>query len=182
MEKVKFARGIIRVHEIPVDWSEAEYRYWWLPEKDNVGRVIRTARMSDREKQRYTVTEAENTLTSAGRTAVLNFLGNTSVDFFQYFSVGTGLISAVSAADTDIVDELFRKAPASATPSGSQIDIATLFATSEGNGTYTNAGLFGNGATSSLGSGTLHAHSLFSYSKTSSVQISADYVFILAFS
>ena len=43
MEKVKFARGIIRVHEIPVDWSEAEYRYWWLPEKDNVGRVIRTA-------------------------------------------------------------------------------------------------------------------------------------------
>lgn len=182
MIKVKFIEGVIRVREIPPDWSEADYRYWWLPEKNSEGRVIRAARMSDREKERYTAHEEKNTLTSAGRTAVLNFLGGTSVSFFQYFSVGTGTISAVSAADTTMSTELFRKAPASATVSGNQIDVATLFATSEGNGVYTNSGVFGNGATSTLGSGTLYTHSLYSYSKSSSVQISNDYVFFLAFS
>lgn len=182
MEKVKFVQGIISVREIPVEWSPADYAYWWLPEKNSEGKVIRAARMSNREKQRYTVAETENTLTSAGRTAVLNFLGNTTVSFFQFFSVGTGSISAVSAADTTMASELFRKAPASATPAGSQIDVATLFATSEGNGTWSNSGVFGNGATSTLGSGTLYTHSLFSYAKSSSIQVSCDYVFILGFS
>lgn len=182
MEKIDFVQGIIKVREIPAEWSTEDYRYWWLPKKNEKGEVIRAARMSDSEKDRWTVAESKNTLTSAGRTAVLNFLGNTTVSFFQYFSVGTGTISAVSAADTSMSTELARLAPSSATVSGNQIDVATLFSTSQGNGVWSNSGVFGNGATSTLGSGTLYAHSLFSYSKTSAIQVSADYVFILAFS
>lgn len=182
METVKFVQGIIRVREIPTEWSTEDYAYWWLPKKNKKGEVIRAAKMSDNEKQRYTVAETENTLTSAGRTATLNFLGGASVSFFQFFSVGTGAITSVSAADTTMATELARLVPSSATVSGNQIDVATLFSTGQGNGTWTNGGVFGNGATSTLGSGTLYAHSLFSYAKSSAIQVSADYVFILAFS
>ena len=67
--------GLIRARAVPFDTLE-EWRYWWLCEQDSKGKVIRPARMSEREKDRYTVAEAPNILVSSGITQLLNYVGS----------------------------------------------------------------------------------------------------------
>jgi hypothetical protein len=176
-EKVKFAEGIIRIRRLPFDTDE-EYRRWWLPTTDGKGKILRPARMSEREKERYQEAEARNQIMNAGRSAVLSYIGSTSgstTQWAQYFAVGTGAITAVSPTDTALSNEVFRKIPASFSVNGTLVDINILFGTTDAVVTMTNCGLFGAGATSTLGSGTMMSHALFAYSK-GSFSIAVDYV------
>ncbi len=170
--------GLIRVREVPFA-TEDEWRMWWLCERDSRGRIIRPARMSDREKARYTVAESPNILVSGGITQVLNYVGSqsgNSIGFAQYFAVGNIGITQVTSADTSVAGEYFRAVPSTASVSGTQQDISVFAGTTQANGSITNAGLFGNGATSTLGSGTLMTHSLFQYTKTNSNAVTFDYL------
>lgn len=176
-------KGIIRVREHPFgDDYAALKRYWW-PVTNEQGKIIAPARMSEREKDKYTVYETENQLMTAGVQQILTYIGmpsGTAILISKYFAVGTGAISDTAPTDTSLATELFRKVPDSATQTGNQIDISTNFSTAQGNGTLTNAGLFGNTATSSANSGTLYTHALYSYTKTSAVAIVNDYIILLS--
>src|SRR5689334_17602595 len=98
--------GHIRFRRIPDDWDAATYRYWWLPEWNADGtKIIREARMSPREKDRYTVHEAHNLLTTNGRTNILTYMASTAANtpaFAQYFAVGTFPLVTVSPGDTSL--------------------------------------------------------------------------------
>jgi hypothetical protein len=175
---MQFAEGIIKIRRLPEDWTPEQYAYWWLPETNGRGKIIRPARMSEREKERYQVAEAHNQIMNAGRTAVLSYIGSASgstTQWAQYFAIGTGAISAVNPTDTSLSNEVFRKAPATFSVSGTSVDINIQLATTDANVVMTNAGLFGNGASSTIGSGSLFTHALFSYSK-GSYGVSIDYV------
>ena len=178
-KKPKFAEGIIRVRRIPDEWSEEDYRYWWLPETDGHGKILRPARISEQEKEReHQIAEFTNLITTNGRNNVLTYIGSSTgstTQWSQYFAVGTGAITAVSASDTSLSNEVFRKAFASFSVSGTQVDMNVQFGTSEGIFTYTNGGIFGNSASSTIGSGTLMTHALFAFSK-GSFAISCDYL------
>jgi len=174
--------GILKIREIPADWTDEEFRRWWCDERDPAsGALLRKAGMDEREKDRYTVLEARNLLMSAGRTQLLTFAGASTAPtaFAQYYSVGTGSIFTVQASDTTIATELFRAVPASYSVVGNGVTITTNFSTSQANGTYTNAGLWGNGASGTLGTGTLMTHLLYSYTKTSANAIVNDYTISL---
>lgn len=170
--------GLIRAREVPFN-SEEEWRKWWLPERNLSGTVIKPARMSDKEKERYTAAESPNILVSSGITQVLNYIGSTSGNttaFAQYFALGSIAIAQVLSNDTSLSGEYFRAAPSLASVSGVQQDISMFAGTTQANASITNAGLWGNGATSTIGSGTLYTHSLFQYIKTSANAVTFDYL------
>lgn len=177
-KKPEFAEGIIRIRRIP-DWSEDEYKYWWLPETDGHGKILRPARISEQEKEReHQIAEFSNLITTNGRNNVLNYIGSSTgstTQWSQYFAVGTGAITAVSASDTSLSNEVFRKIQNSYSVSGTQVDVNFQFGTTDAEFAYTNAGIFGNGATSTLGSGQLQTHALFSFTK-GAFAISIDYI------
>lgn len=176
--------GIIRLRELPFE-TEEEYKRWWLPEtgiRDGKVVILRPARMSEKEKERYTVAQHHNLLTSSGRTQILGYIGtptyiSSQVAFAQIFSVGTATITSVSAGDGTVFGELARAVPSTAIVTGTQIDISIFFGATQAVGTWTNVGLYGGGsATTTLGTGTLLTHSLFSYVKDGSHTASADYL------
>lgn len=177
--KPKFAEGIIRIRRIPNEWTEEDYKYWWCPTTDGKGKILKPARISEQEKERlYQIDEFCNLITTAGRTQVLTYIGSPSgntTGWSQYFAVGTGAITSVSAGDTSLANEVFRKAQTSYAVNGTQVDVNIQFGTTDGEYNYTNAGLFGNSASSTLGSGTLMTHALFSFSK-GAFAISCDYI------
>jgi hypothetical protein len=178
-EKVKFGEGIIRIRRIPSEWSEADYKYWYLPETDNHGKIIRPARISDSEKERMQIAEYNNQIMNQGRAQVLAYIGSStgsSTQWSQYFAIGTGSITATSPTDTSLSNEIWRKQPTSFSVTGTQVDVNIQMATSDVSGSvFTNCGIFGNGATATLGSGNLLTHALFSFSK-GSIALSIDYL------
>lgn len=177
-ENMQFAEGIIRIRRIPDSWSESEYREWWLPTTDNRGQIIRPARISEREKQAMQIGEFHNAIMNAGRTQILTYMGSltgSSVPWGQYFAIGTGAITATSPTDTALSNEIFRKQPTSYSVNGTEVDLNIQLAATDAEATFTNAGIFGNSATSTLGSGSLLTHALFSFTK-GNFAISVDYV------
>jgi hypothetical protein len=158
--------GLLRVYEFSSDAEMAEYANWWP--RFSLAEKARKARL---------VVEEHNLVTSAGRTQLLTFAGasGTTAAFAKQYAVGTGAIASVTAADTSLATELFRLAPSTSTIVGTTVTITTNFSTSQGNGTYTNAGLWGISATSTPGSGTLMTHILYSFTKTSAIAIANDY-------
>lgn len=156
--------GILRLRETPPDWDEATLKYWW-------------ARMTEREKDRWTLWEGENMLMNAGRNQVLTFIGQATAPatFSQQFAVGTGTIYTVQPSDTSLSTELARVAPASFSIVGNTVTVTSTFTTGQANGTWSNAGLFGVSATSTANSGTLMTHILCSFTKTSASAITCDY-------
>lgn len=178
MDKVQFAEGIISVYRIPTEWSENEYRFWWIPETDGRGNILRPARMSHEEKSRHLEIRGYNQIMNAGRTAVLNYIGastGSTTGWSQWFAIGTGAITATNATDTSLSNEVFRKQPATFSVSGTQVDINIQLSNTDAQVMMTNAGMFGNGATSTLGSGSLFTHALFSYTK-GNFAIAIDYI------
>jgi hypothetical protein len=176
-EKVKFAEGIIRIRRLPFD-SDEEYAYWWLPETDGKGKILRPARMSEQEKERYQEAEAKNQIMNSGRTAVLSYIGSPSgstTQWAQQFAVGTGSITATSPTDTTLSNEVYRASPTSFAVNGTLVDISVSFGATTAQATYTNAGLWGAGATATLSSGVLMTKALFSYTK-GNFSISIDYL------
>ena len=174
--------GLIRISELPFETYD-EYVKWWLPQEvdPKTGIVIVPSRMSEREKERFTVLEAHNLLTTNGRAQILGFIGSpisiaSQTPFAQWFEVGTYPFTQPSAGDSTVPGALARVVPSSAIVNGTQIDVSCFFGTSQGNGLWTNAGLWGNNATSTLGSGTLMTHSAFAYNKTSANSANIDYL------
>ncbi len=170
-DKILFL-GKIKLRVLPGDLTLAEFMEWW-------------PRLTEKERDRYTEYETRNLITTAGRSQVLTYIGapNLSspvVPFSQYFSVGTGPTLTVNPGDSHINTELTRLVPSTYTVSGNGVDISTFFGTSQGNGTWSNCGLYGNNATSTLGTGTLLTHALFSYVKTNTQTVTADYIITLS--
>src|ERR1700690_3312707 len=148
-EIIKFAHGSIRISRIPGDWNEEEYRYWWLPETDGRGKIVRPARMSMQEKARYQEVEIDNQIMQAGRAAVLTYIGSSSgssVQWAQYFAIGPGAISGITPLDSALSNEVFRKAQTSYSVNGTTVDINFQLGSSDAQVTMTNAVLWGNGA------------------------------------
>lgn len=150
--------------------------------------------LSDRERRQRErglnahardVYETHNIATTAGRTTLLNYVANTGgLTGVQYFGVGTGAIPAGQSgplsSDTALWTEFYRQAISTATISNGQVDLSTIFSAGVGNATYTNAGIFGDGATGTSGSGVLFAHALYSYQKNASTVLTNDYYISLA--
>lgn len=167
--------GRIFARALPPDLTKEDFEEWW-------------PRLTEKERDRYTVYTTTNVITLNGRNAILNYIGNNSlsgtgttgtacVPFSQYFSVGTGAIASVSAGDNAMVGELYRAVPSSATVSGNSVNISTFFSAGVANGTFTNAALIGGGtATGTLGTGVLQSHALYTYVKTSSFSLTNDYL------
>lgn len=176
--------GFIRAFTVPFE-TEEEYRYWWLPETTIVDGhlvIVRPARMTQKEKNRYLAAEHHNILTQNGRSQILGFIGspvyaNPQTPFAQYFAVGTfSPFAGATSGDTVVNGEIARVVPSIVTLTGTQADISSFFGISQGNGNWTNVGLFGNNATSTLTSGTLMTHSAFAYPKTSAGSATCDYL------
>jgi hypothetical protein len=173
--------GIIRFRRIPDDWSEAEYRHWWLPEwNSDHTKIIREARLTPADKDRFTAHEVHNILTTNGRTYILTYMAssasNTSA-FAQYFAVGNFPISTVAPGQTGLVNEIFRGQPSTVTITGTSVDIATILGASQAVGTLYEAGLFGNNATSTANSGTMMTSAMLGgFVKANGPVYSCDYV------
>lgn len=179
LDSIRF-EGIIRWREIPFETGE-EYKKWWLPLRDESGRLIRAALMSEREKDRYTVCVDHNLLTTLGRNIILTYLASQTIyatsPFSQQFAVGTFPIINVFPGDTSVQGEIFRTPPSAATITGTQIDISAGLGNAQANGQLTNCGLYGGGnASLTAGSGSLYTHALSTYNKLNGVAISCDYI------
>lgn len=173
-----FLEGRIQVYRLPDGMSEQDYKALWLPETDGKGKILRPARLSAQERAHYLDYETENDIMQAGRAAALSYIGSSTgstTQWAQYFAVGTGAISGITPQDTSLANEVFRKAQTSFAVNGTTVDINFQFGTTDAQTTYTNAGLWGNGASGTLGSGTLYTHALFAYSK-GAYAIAIDYL------
>jgi len=159
--------GILRIYELPDALiHDAVFQAAW-----------QRFTLSEKAREAKQVVEAHNLITTSGRTQILNFIGasGSTGAFAKYYSVGTGAIYVVQPSDTALANELFRAVPASYSVVGNQVTITTNFGTSQANGTYTEAGLWGGAASGTLGSGTLYTHLLYSYVKVNGVAIINDY-------
>jgi hypothetical protein len=164
------ALGEIRFYELPGDtnWTEENYRKYW------------PGLFADKHKRENMLAmETHNLLTTVGRAQILSYIGSTSgssVGFAQYFSLGTGLANTLSPGDTTIATELFRVVPTTTTTTGNTIDIQSLIGSAQAVGVLSNAGLWGNGATTTLGTGSLLTHALINgFNKVNGAAYSADY-------
>ena len=136
------------------------------------------SRLNDRAKERYLEAEGSNQITNTGRTQVLTYIGSSSgytTQWAQYLAIGTGSISATSPTDTSLANEVFRKAQTSFAVTGTVVDINFQLGTTDAEVTMTNVGMYGAGATATLGSGSLLTHALFSYTK-GAYAITIDYL------
>lgn len=172
VEEQAWVLGRIKARALPADLTLEDFLAWW-------------PRLTEKERDRYTVEETKNVITVNGRTNILTYIGNTAlsggiggtvVPWAMFFAVGTGATASVSAGDTGMYTEFYRAAPSTATISGNSVNISTFFAAGNGNATYTNAGLWGNNATSSANSGTLMTHALYTYTKTNANSLTNDYI------
>ena len=175
IDEQAYVLGKIFARALPPDLTKEEFEAWW-------------PRLSESERDKYTVAETHNVITLSGRSAILNYIGNniltgagttgtTVTPFSQYFAVGTGAIANVSAGDVTMIGELFRAVPSMATVSGNSVNISTFFSAANANGIYTNAALFGGGtATGSSGTGVLLTHALYTFTKTSANSLTSDYL------
>lgn len=164
-ETLRF-RGLIKARELPTGCELPDFLTWW-------------PRLSERERERYTVYEHSNALTTNGRNQVLTYIGSstaTTLGFGQYFAVGNFGINTVSPGDTSVQGEFYRAVPNTTVITGTQIDVSTYFGPTSGTGLISNAGLFGINATATLGSGTLMTHALYNYTKPNGTAVTFDYL------
>lgn len=179
-ETIRF-QGVLRIRELPEEWNHADYLRYWCGERDTYNRIITPPIISEREKQRYTVVEAKNQLTTSGRSAILTYIGATggsTTAWGKYLAIGTGSLQATSPVDTSLVNEVYRVLQSANTVQGSQIDINFQIPSASAQVTMTEAGIYGGSASGTLGSGTLETHVLFSYTK-GAYSVSSDYLVTL---
>jgi hypothetical protein len=167
LEENTFVLGRIKARLLPADLTEEDFKLWW-------------PRLTEKERDAYTVHETSNVITLNGKSNILTFLGSTSLSgvlaFAQQFAVGTGPIIAVSVGDTSLSTELYRTAPSTFTIAGNTVNISTFYGSTNGNGVYTNAGLYGGGATATLGTGVLYTHALYAFTKANGFSLTSDYL------
>jgi len=126
------------------------------------------------------VAESHNQLTQAGYASVLNYLASAGAiwgGFAQVLAIGSGVINAFYGNVTTLSGEFYRVAPVLSSSVGPDRDLVSYVGPTVGNGTYTNAGLWGNGATLTLRSGTLNTIVVLDpYQKVSGSPVSLDYL------
>lgn len=185
--------GIITLHEIPNEWDDEAFKYWWCPVTDPTGEIVIPARISDEAKAQRIVKRAENLITNTGIALILTNLsvaGQGSMNpVTQILSVGNGAVSGVTRADVAVAGDGFgtnaRKAPSSFSRVGFQTTIVTNYASGDANGTWTNIGFYGfntgssQAATTTTGTGALMTHALFSFTK-GAVAYAVNYTFNLS--
>lgn len=151
---------------------------------------LRVRRRADRLLARHAldVFEHHNVACNGGRANLLNFVnGVAGYTGVTWFAVGTGPGTPTSI-DQQLFTEFFRKQPSSFSVSGNQALVNTTFATTEANGTYTEAGIFGsapvgasggasggNTASATANTGMLFAHSLYAFTKAPGVLLANNY-------
>lgn len=89
----------------------------------------------------------------------------------NWCALGTGT-NAPALADTNLQTEIYRKQISVRSVSGKVATFQTFFTTSEANGTLREAGLFGDDAGSTPGSGTLFCRTAINRTKTSNDTLS----------
>jgi hypothetical protein len=110
-----------------------------------------------------------NMVVTAGKNAIADALRGTTSNnkgIITYCALGTG-ITAPALGNTALQTELFRKIISVRSVSGNAATFQTFFTTAEGNGTLKEAGLFGDDASSTPGSGTLFCRAAINRVKTS---------------
>ena len=173
-ELARIYAGSLWHYEHPDDYSVNGVPRYRLTERE----TAQVAR--DLDRLALDVHVSHNVACNAGRTVLLDLVTNAGgLTGVQYFAVGTGEGTPAST-DTTLFTEFFRKAPTSTSISGGTANILTTFNSGEGNTTYTEAGLFGDGATGTANSGQLFNHAPYVYVKTSAVVLSNQISITLA--
>jgi len=117
-----------------------------------------------------------------GRTAIMRRLRNaatkTSEAIITYGAVGTGA-GVPANSDTTLFTEIKRVTVASFDQTDNELTINIFFTTTEGNGTLTNFGLFGEDATAVADSGTLFEKIVISKVKDASKTLTLECVLTL---
>lgn len=137
--------------------------------KDNVGKItgeltieIRDAK-TGRLKSRDII---KNMFVNNGRNSLAKGLtGATGFGIITYCALGIGAATAL-ITDTALQNEIARKQISSSSYLLKVATFQTYFGISEANGTLTEAGLFGDDANSTPGSGTLFARTNINRTKT----------------
>lgn len=123
----------------------------------------------------------KNLFTTAGKEAVARALrGETANNqgIITYCALGTD-DTAPELGNTDLGSELFRKLVSVRSYSNNQAIFETFYTTSEGNGNLKEAGLFGDDAGETPGSGTLFCHAAIDRVKSSSDTLSLRWTVII---
>jgi len=119
------------------------------------------------------VERMHNLVVTSGRNLVRNFLNcDTGLTGIEYFSISTST-SVEAASDTGIGNEVIRDSFTQKTVADASLNLKYYLDSATANGyTISKAALFGNGATTSSGSGTLYAEALFTaITKTASIAV-----------
>ena len=122
-----------------------------------------------KERQYY-----KNLVTTAGKESIADGLRGTTANnkgIITYCALGTGIV-APTEGDVDLGTEIFRKQISVREVANNIATFRTFFTTSEGNGALREAGLFGDDADATTGSGTLFCRALINRTKTSSDTLS----------
>lgn len=182
--------GLIALYDIPNEWSDEDFKYWWCPETDINGHVIRPARISAGEKRSRFIMARKNLITNTGMNLILNNLSvsgqGSTQPLTQILSVGNSAIAGVMRTDTSVAGDGFsRKAAASFSITGFSTTIVVNYASGDAVGTWTNIGWYGfkvsgaQNATTTAGTGALTTHALFPFTKGATA-IAVDYLFTLS--
>jgi len=133
----------------------------------------------DIERNTGRVREYDNLITDAGAQAIARRLINegtkTNEGLISYCALGTGA-GTPAKTDTAMFTELTRKAVTLGERTLAVSTISTFFTTSEGNGTLTEIGLFGEDASATPASGTLFEHCSITETKTNAETLTIQVV------
>lgn len=133
------------------------------------------ATFEDVKTHKKTVIETHNVTATVGKNSIAaRLVGGVDKGEITYMALGTGSTTP-DASDTALATELIRKQVSVRSVSGNVATFRTFFSTSEGNGTLTEVGLFGDNASSTADSGVLYARAAISKTKTSSETLTLDW-------
>jgi hypothetical protein len=170
--KQRLPQGIIETYAVPYE-TDAEFQRFW-------------PRLTRRERERLLAYRTHNMITDGGIAAINAFYtGIGSVGGFAlYFAVGTGSFNGPAPGDTSLANEVYRLPPSSNSVVGNTIYNYCYFSGTQGGHvgtnpvTYSNCGLYGGAATSTLNSGTLFTHASYQFSKPYNQAITNSYKII----
>lgn len=127
--------------------------------------------------KKYNQDLVDNMFLTAGKNALAASISGTTSDnkgIITYCSLGTDT-TAPALGQTGLLAEIGRKAVSVRSSSGNVATFQTFFTPSECNGTLREAGLYGDDASASLGTGTLFCRAAINRTKTSSDTLSLSW-------
>ncbi len=124
----------------------------------------------------------KNMFVTAGKNALADAMQGTTSNnkgIITYCALGTSS-TAPALSQTGLIAEIGRKAISVRSVSGNVATFQTFFTTAEGNGTLREAGLYGDDATASAGTGTLFCRTNINRTKTSSDTLTLTWAVTIA--